>query len=259
MHALTKRICFAALAMSLTALATAGDRPPIVVGDADAGCPSVEGSFVALLDPARGMLLLSGASFPGGHVAGEATGGPVGVPLPDGGQWWLEHAGSSDGAVRLWAARYPFLEAGGRGCVGFDRDRWSSEGDLVTYLRWLVEEVYLRLPETERTRRPDFRLSNREITLRISREGFGDLQLSGKEGSTLACRYDDSGRLYLFMPFVLDEPASRIAVKAMTTDGSYFDQEAKTTLGWTVAAPEAPGRLPDPGFTVSVVAMTRGR
>ncbi len=249
------RICLAVLAVSVAATASADPRAPIVIGDATSGCPSIEGAFVVLLDPARGMLLMSGAAFPGGHVAGEANGGPLGVPLPDGTQWWLERAGSSRGPVQLWAARYPFLAAGGRGCVAFDRGRWSSEGDLVTYARWLVEQIYLQLPEDERIRRPDLRLSSREVTIRVSREGYGDLELSGKEGSTLACRYDDSGRLYLFMPFVVDEPASRVAVKVMSTEGAYFDREAKTDHGWTVAAPDEPGSLAGTGFTVAVAGI----
>jgi hypothetical protein len=204
------------------------------------------------------MLLLSAAEFPGGHVAGQANGSPMAVPLSDGGQWWLEQAGSSSGPVQLWAARYPFLATSGRGCVAFDRDRWTWEGDLVTYLRWLVEEVYLDMPSEARGERPDLQMKEREVTIRVSREGYRDLHLTGKEGSTLACRYDDSGRLYLFMPFVLDELAERVAVKAMSTDGAYFDQEAKTTIGWVVTGPDAPGTLEGTTFAVAVEAVSTG-
>jgi hypothetical protein len=241
--------------LCLPAAASEMTRPAIVVADSASGCPSAEGAFVVLLDPARGMLLLSGAEFPSAHRAGIAGGGPLGVPLSGGGQWWLERAGSAQGEVPLWAARYPFLGESGAGCVAFDRDRWSSEGDLVTYARWLVEEIYLQLPAAERSRRPDLRLSSRELTIRVSRQGFGDLELSGKEGSTLACRYDDSGRLYLFMPFVLDESERRVAVKVMSTDGSYFDQESKTTIGWAVATPETPGALADTTFMIGVQSL----
>jgi hypothetical protein len=256
-----QQTCACALAIILPSVALTSEpsRPPLVVGDTGSGCPSVEGMFVALLDPDRGMLLLSGAAFPGGHVAGEATGGPLGVPMPDGGQWWLESAGSSAGPVNLWAARYPFLATRGSGCVGFDRERWSSEGDLVTYMRWLVEDVYLALPSEERSRRADLRLADREIAIMISRERFGDLELRGKEGATLASRYDDSGRLYLFMPFVLDEPAGRIAVKVMSTEGTYFDREAKTTIGWAVASPGQPGALAGTDFTIAAVEIIDGR
>jgi hypothetical protein len=54
------------------------------------------------------------------------------------------------------------------------------------------------------------------------------------------------------MPFLLDEPAGRIAVQVAATEGSYFDTTAKTTLGWVVAAPEEPGTLADAAITVVV-------
>ncbi len=227
-------------------------RPSMVAGDPSSGCPSVEGAFIALLNPERGMLLLSAAPFPGGRFVGEADGSKMRIELPGTASWDLDHAGSSYGQVPLWGARYPFLAASGAGCVGFDKQFWSSEGDLVTYLRWLVEEVYFQIPIQERRSRADFRLADRRVSIRVQREGYGPLHLSGKEGATLACRYDDSGRIYLFMPFVLDEPAGRIAVKVASTDGSYFDQEAKTDIGWVVAAPDAPGTLADTSFTIAV-------
>jgi len=227
-------------------------RPEIVAAAAASGCPSVAGSFVVLLDPGRGMLLLSGAPFPGGRVAGDARGSGMTLDLGGGRQWALDRAGSSLGQTPLWAARYPFLGASGSGCVGFDRDRWSSEGDLVTYARWLVEEIYLDMPAAERQRRPDLRLSDRTLSLRVEREGYGAVRLSGKEGSTMACRYSDSGRIYLFLPFIVDQSAGRVAVKVAATDGDYFDTSAKTTIGWAVASPGEPGALADTGFTVAV-------
>lgn len=247
---------FAALAL-LAAMSGVGWaeetlRPEIVVADAASGCPSVAGSFVVLLDPGRGMLLLSGAPFPGGRVAGDARGGAMTLALGGGREWALDRAGSSLGQTPLWAARYPFLAASGSGCVGFDRERWSSEGDLVTYARWLVEEIYLDMPAEERRRRPDLRLGNRELSLRVEREGYGPVQLAGREGSTLACRYEDSGRIYLFLPFIVDESAGRVAVKVAATDGSYFDTSAKQTIGWAVASPGEPGALADTTLTVAV-------
>jgi hypothetical protein len=246
-----------ALAAATVPTAVAGQsfderlRPEIVVADAASGCPSVAGAFVTLLDPARGMLLLSAAPFPGGHVAGDGRGSAMTISVP-GAEWSIDRIGSSEGQVPLWAARYPFLAASGRGCVGFDKQFWSSEGDLVTYMRWLVEEVYLELPPEERQRRPDFRLADRQVSLRVDREGYGPFRLTGKEGSTLACRYQDGARIYLLMPFVLDEATGRVAVKIAYTDGEYFDTSQKSPLGWVIASPEEPGALADPPLTVSV-------
>jgi hypothetical protein len=232
-------------------------RPQIVVADAASGCPSVAGAFVILLDSTRGMLLLSAAPFPGGHVAGDARGSAMTVSVP-GATWPLDRIGSGQGQVPLWAARYPFLAARGRGCVGFDKQFWSSEGDLVTYARWLVEEVYLELPPEERQRRPDFRLADRQVSLRVERPGYGPFRLSGKEGATLACRYQDGARIYLLMPFVLDEVTGRVAVKIAFTDGEYFDTSQKAPLGWGIASLQEPGALQEPPLTITVEGVFQG-
>ena len=261
-HLVRRLILVSALAVpsATVPLATATDpplRPEIVVADTASGCPSAEGSFVAVLDSNRGMLLLSAAPFPGGHVAGDARSSSLTVSFPGTSPWVLDRVGSREGQVPLWAARYPFLSQSGDGCVGFDKHRWSAEGDLVTYLRWLVEEIYLELPAQERSRRPDFRLSDRQVRLRVERPGHGQVRLTGKEGSTLACRYGDSGRIYLFMPFVLDAPNQRLAVKVSYTDGEYFDNADKPTLDWVVASPDQPGRLTDPPLTIVVEGVGR--
>lgn len=251
---------FASLPVTFTHLATAQNaalRPQIVVADAASGCPSVAGAFVILLDPTRGMLLLSAAPFPGGHVAGDARGSAMTVSVP-GATWALDRIGSGQGQVPIWAARYPFLAASGRGCVGFDKQFWSSEGDLVTYARWLVEEIYLELPAEERQRRPDFRLGDRRVSLRIERPGYGPFRLSGKEGSTLACRYQDGARIYLLMPFVLDEATARVAVKVAYTDGAYFDTSQKAPLGWVMASSEEPGALAEPPLTITIEGVFPG-
>jgi len=247
--------CSVALVPSLAA--EDGLRPEIVVADAAAGCPSVAGAFVVLLDPQRGMLILSGAPFLGGHVVGDARGGEMTVNIPGRPSWKLDRAGSDSGQSPLWGASYPFLAASGYGCVAFDREHWSSEGDLVTYARWLVEEIYFELPPEERQRRPDFRISNREVSFRVERSGYGPFDFSGTEGSTLAGKYQDSQRTYLFLPFILDEGAGRIGVRVSTTDGAYFDATQKTVLGWAVASPEQPGALADTSIVIVVHGVAR--
>ena len=248
----------AVVAVAWASAATGQDlRPEIVVADEAAGCPSIAGAFVVVLDPSRGMLLLSAAPFPGGHVAGDARGSEMTVSIP-GTDWHLDRVGSSQGQVPLWGARYPFLAASGRGCVAFDKQLWSSEGDLVTYARWLVEEVYLALPDEERQRRPDFHLGERLVSLRVERPGYGPFRLTGKEGATLAFRYRDGARIYLAMPFVLDAAVGRVAVKVDFTDGEYFDTSPKKSLGWVIATPVTPGSLADPPLTIAIESVRQG-
>jgi len=225
-------------------------RPEIRVADSSCSCPSVTGTYVALFEPARGVLLLSGAPFPGGREVGEATGERFTVPGAR--PWTLDQAGSGPGGARLWAASYTTRFGSARGCVGFDKQRFSAEGDLFSYARWLIEKVYLELPADERSRWPGFRLSDRRIELRIEREGFAPVRLRGKEGATLACRFPDSDRIMLFMPFVLDQATARVAVQVGYSDRPYWERAEKPTLGVVVGNPDAPAMLDDPPLAIMI-------
>jgi hypothetical protein len=230
-------------------------RPEIVVADGACNCPSVAGTFVALFDPERGMLLLSGAPFPGGFEVVTATGAAVTVALPGTRTWTLDGAESAATSGRLWAARYSTRFGDRRGCVGFDKHRFSAEGDLFSYARWLIEMIYLELPAEERDRWPGFRLSDRQVRLQIERQGFAPFHLSGKEGATLAARYPDSERILLFMPFVLDAATGRVAVKVGFSDRPYWEEGEKTSLGFVIASPNEPAWLGEPPLAIAVVGI----
>ncbi len=227
-------------------------RPEIVVADGACSCSSVAGTFVALFDPARGVLLLSGAPFPGGREAAAATGAATSVALPGNRTWMLDRVASAAGSGRLWAARYSTRFGTHSGCVGFDKQRFSAEGDLFSYARWLIETIYLELPAEERERWPGFRLSDRQVRLRIERAGFAPFHLSGKEGATLAARYPDRDGILLFMPFVLDEASGRVAVKVGTSDRPYWEEGDKTSLGFFIASQSEPATLAEPSLVIAV-------
>lgn len=216
------------------------ERPPLLVRDAASGCPGVSGAFVALLDPARGMLLLSGTDFPGGQRGPVPAGGPL-----QAGSWSVDEISVPSGAGPLWWARYPFLAEPGRGCVAFDRDRFSAEGDLVSYLRWVVEKVYLRLPEEERARFPAFALSERHVALRVEQEGFTPLRLEGREGSTLAFRVAGGEASCFLQPVVLDPGTGRLAIRAALTGPEAFAPKESDWRAFVAAEPGDRLVLPD--------------
>jgi hypothetical protein len=166
--------------------------------------------------------------------------------------WNLDGAESAATSERLWAARYPTRFGDHRGCVGFDKHRFSAEGDLFSYARWLIETIYLELPAEERDRWPGFRLSDRQVRLRIERLGFAPFHLSGKEGATLAARYPDSERILLFMPFVLDAASERVAVKVGFSDHPYWEEGKKKSLGFFIASPGEPATLGEPSLAIAV-------
>jgi hypothetical protein len=250
-------LAIASLATAVAAATAAGAetaRPRLQIEDPTRSCPAIGGSFVALLDPERGMVLLSAAEFLGGRRVGTASGGALRLALPEAGNATIARAGTASAAV--WGAVYPFTAEHAAGCVAFDRDRFSSEGDLVTYLRWLVDEVYLGLPAQERAARPAFRIANREVKLQVQGLGFHPLPLAGREGSTLLFRLPGVERTYLLTPFVLDAGSGRVAAFLASTPQEYWQGGDKRKLGVIVAAPGTPGTLADPPITVAIEAVS---
>ena len=247
----------AVLALAVAgAVADAGEvRPRLAIADAARSCPAIAGSFVALLDPDRGMVLLSAAEFLGGRRVGTAAGGTLRLALPEAGSPTIALV-RADGGAGVWGAVYPFTGERAAGCVAFDRDRFSSEGDLVTYLRWLVDEVYLGLPAAERAERPAFRISAREVKVQVQGLGFHPLAVAGREGSTQLFRLPGVERTFLLTPFVLDAASGRVAAFLASTTQAFWQGGDKQKLGVIVAAIGAPGTLADPPITVAVEAVS---
>jgi len=227
-------------------------RPTLEVAAANYGCPIVAGSFVALLDPDRGMFLLSAAPYPGGQPVDLAIDDGVTLTPPGGESWPVGRIGAGEEPPPLWGAVYPFRNGGGAGCVAFDKQRFSAEGDLVTYLRWLVDEVYLQLPGDARGQWPALLLSDRQVKLWVVKPGYKPLALSGKEGATLAFRSHDSERIILMMPFVLDEVSAHVAVKIAYTDEPFWQGAEKHPIAFVVATPAQAVELEDLGISVVV-------
>ncbi|TAM53375.1 MAG: hypothetical protein EPN53_05190 [Acidobacteria bacterium] len=243
-----------AICLSVSAgwAATAGGRPMLSVSAPAFGCPATEGAFVVLLDPARGMLLLSGAKFIGGHRVGRSSGGAFRVALPRSGAWELARAGSAAGPVTVWGAAYRVNTAGAGGCVAFDHEQFSSEGDLVTYVQWLVNDVYLKLPQAERESFPALRLAGRTVRLRLQLAGYEPVSVHETEGATIAFRVPGTPQVLLLRPFVLDDATQRVAIDLSIADQPDLQSAQKRSLGFVVASAGQPATLADPAMTISV-------
>lgn len=245
-------LSFLALSAGVATVRAADERPLFEVASAEARCPAVRGRFVALLEADRGMLLLSAAPFEGGARLGELRGAGVRVTPPGADAWTLDRAASAAGPGPLFGAAYPFRGAPADGCIGADKGRFSSEGDLVTFFEFLVEEVYQRLPAAERERFPAFHLGERAVRLEVSRTGFAPIELADTEGATLAFRFPDLDRTFLLRPYVLDAASGRLAIKVSSTEAAMWMAAPKTDLGLVVAATGAPATAGDPPFTITV-------
>lgn len=230
-------------------------RPTLTVAAPSIGCPESAGAFVVLLDADRGLLLLSAAGYEGAHTLGTATAGERTVTVPGSGSWRLARSASEPGAT-LWGNVYPWRGAGVDGCVAFAKQRFSSEGDLVTYARYLAEDVYLSLPAEERRRFPSFHLGEREVRLQVTRPGYKALALNGREGATLAFSYPDTEGSLLLRPFVLDATSGRLAIEAATSDSSMWQGAPKHLVGTFVAAIGAPVTIDALALSVTVAGVT---
>jgi len=247
----------AMLLLGLAAVAPAPDgsagadaaRPRLEVTDPARGCPGIAGAFVVLLDPGRGALLLSGAPFPGGERLGEAAGAALRAP------WPVDSVGTAGRPQPLWGAAYRRLGSGASGCVAFDRDLFAAEGDLVSYVRWLVDEVYLQLPAEERLAFPAFTLSNRRVRLALLQGDKPPVELAGREGATLAFRAEGDPRTFLVSPYVLDAAVPQVALRLAVTDQPYWQSAPKRTLGWRTASADQPCLLADPRVTIAVLGV----
>ena len=244
------------ISVSIGFAAAAGGRPNLSVAAPAFGCPAIDGAFVVLLDPGGRMLLLSGAEFLGGHRVGQANGEALQVTLPRTGAWELSRAGSPTAPVELWGAAYRAPTGGVGGCVAFDREQFSSEGDLVTYAQWLVNEVYLKLPKAERERFPALRLGNRVVRLRLQPAGYQPVVLQDTEGATMVLRVPGGPQTLMLRPFVLDETSGRVAIELSITDQPYWQSAEKRPLGFAVASATEPATLADPAMTIQVEPAT---
>lgn len=242
----------------LGGVARAQERPLLRVADPERACPGVEGTFVAILSPEQGMLLCSAAPFPGSRDLGAPSqNGTLTVTASELGGWRLTEVQAPGMPPRIWGNVYPFRNQGAVGCVGFDKQRFSSEGDLVSYLRWLTEEVYLKLDEQARSRWPALELHSRTVRLQVARAGLERLHLPVREGAPQAVRLGEEERLFILTPFVLDADVPWVAVKLETTTTGLWQAAEKQLLGWRVISPWEPATWDDAAVQVSVQGIDK--
>lgn len=233
-----KKLATLVFSLLMAGVVGATERPSLVLGDDPdrPGCSEVQGRYVALLVPGHGALVLSRAEFPGARVVGSLSRGGLEVTVPGAGGW--DHA-AADGEGRVWGLFHrDGLQGSAPGCVAFDKDRFTWSDDLLTYVRWVVEEAYLSLPAPTREQALPLLVSDRPVVLRAGIEGRGSVELEGKEASTLAFRLPDGDRTYLLQPFVIDGPGRILAVHVEATEGRVLGASEKRTIGRVLVGPE---------------------
>ncbi len=252
-------VCSLVAAGSVLTPSALAQSPPtpvrITVAAPSLACPAIEGTFVALLAPDRGLLLLSGRAFAGARGETMATRGALTFRLPDGRRWEVEEVRVDAPAQRVYYARYPFRGPATDGCVAFERGRFSSEGDLVSYVYWLVDTVYLQLPAEERRRHPAFAIADRRVTVRVARHGAEPLTLTGSEASALAFRFPGEARAALLVPYVLDASTGRLAIEVARAADLTPPGVPRESLRFVVVARGESVTLDEFAATLTVVAV----
>lgn len=237
-----KRVLATLLALSICAPLTA-QRIPIEVS-AGATCEPLTARFVALLDGDGSGVVLSGSAFPGAHrVAVSSTG-----LLVDGASTYPEARvyGASEGEIWLLRGR----ELGpARGCLGFDKDRFTWASDVLTYVSYLAQ-----LLEQARTIDPSqstLLVSGRRVELEVSRPGRDRALLRGVEGGMLGYGRKEDEVRYLFVPVLLGADGDTMLLQVLRNRGSAYGKLATESLAWVMVDGSEPVVVPtDPSFEV---------
>lgn len=145
--------------------AFSAERPRLVVRDAGA-CGEVAGRYVALLEEHRGLVVSAGA-FPDGSPIGTARGGKLAGELRGYGRVEL----SVEPEDEVYGIAFePAASPAPVGCVAFDKDRFTWASDLLTYVRYLADELLAAAQKIDPSR-ASLEVRDRKVRIEVSRPG----------------------------------------------------------------------------------------
>lgn len=224
------------LLAGLSAVPAVAERPRIEVTDGE-DCPLVSARFVALLESDGGGVVLSAAPFPGSHAVDLSPDGrPLGILA---GHPELLVSGV---AGQVQVLRGSGLAAGARGCLGFDKDRFTWASDVLTYAQYLAG----LLREAQRLD-PDERIlvsSDRAVRLEVRRPDGAFALLEGTEGSMMGFgKKTDEVRTF-FLPVLLGPAGEDTLVNVLRNRGAAFAAGATESIAWVLLAGNEPATVP---------------
>jgi hypothetical protein len=240
--------CLAALGAGRTL--GADGRPPLTIAGVP-GCEGTSGRYVAWLRGSEPGLVLSSETFPGARrVALDDRGGLADasvVPAPG-----LVVSGARD----AWGLRVLAAPGTPEGCLGFDKDRFTWEGDLVSYVRYLggLLAAARDLDATVTT----LEVRQRTVTLAVAEVGGPRrVRLQGPEGAMQGLgRWTDPVR-HFFLPVLVGPGEGRVLVRILRNQGDAFGARSTEGLGWVLlsAGGEPAISTTEPAFEVRVVGI----
>lgn len=224
-------------------------RPPVAI-EGVAGCEGTHGRYVAWLRGADPGLVISSAEFPGARRVTLDERGGLGEADP--GLTSLVVTG----ADAAWALRLPAPPASPEGCLAFDKNRFTWEGDLVSYVRYLGSLLVEAqgLDPSVRT----LAVRQRTVALEVGPAGGATkVRLSGPEGAMQGLgRWSDPTR-HFFLPVVVG-PGDLVLVRILRNRGEAFGPRSTEAVGAVLLSSNGEAVLSstDPVFELRLVGVS---
>lgn len=236
----------------LLAQAAPATRPELDLRAEYLGCPGVRGRYVVLTDPGRGGLVLSAREFPGAHAIGSAAEGRLQATVP--GYGAIDVALASDGEV--WGLADRALDAELAGCLAFDKDQFTWASDLLTYVRYLAEELLAPAHRWDPAI-TSLSVGTRTVRLEVTRPGRDTATLEGVEGGMLGYGSLSDPVRYFVLPTVLGGADPPVLVRVLVNRGTAFEAGATTELATALVPADGTPvtTASDPAFTLALLAI----
>jgi len=244
------------LCLSTPAATNAADRPALgLQGLGSAfGCAEISGHFVLLLD-AQGATLLSAMEFPGGRRVGRVTDGRLDLNRPIGGRADLQTDGNLPNGTTIFGWHVPGVETHGKtGCIAFEQSRFTWPGDLASYARWLVRDLYLPVAERGWLAGKALRVGSRSIRMEIQPVGYRTVTLSSVEAGITGLDLPN-GQRYFFRPVLLGDD-SHAAVLVTHGKGKVYSSDGQELLALVqIRGDAATHTATDPDFAIRLAGI----
>lgn len=230
----------------------AGERSAVTIAGAP-GCEGTSGRYVAWLRGSEPGLVISSAEFPAARsvpldergALGEAAPGlvqPSAKPL------------TITGADPVWVLGLPAEVATLEGCIAFDKDRFTWEGDLVSYVRYLAG-LLAAAQEIDPAVRT-LTVGRRTVALEVGQADGRRVRLRGPVGAMQGLgRWSDPVR-HFFLPVLVGPGEDRVLVRILRNQGEPFGSRSTEGIGWVLLAGDESVVSPtEPAFEVRLVEV----
>lgn len=218
------------------------------------GCAQIHGRLILLLDGSDATLL-SAVDFPGSHVFGRFTGGAVVLDAPIAGRSSFPSDSELPANTAIHGWRVPGVDTHDRsGCIGFDQSRFTWPGDVASYARWLVRDIYLPLAERGWLAGGALHVGGGRVHLEVTPTGYKTVNLISVEAGIIGLDLPN-GQRYFFRPVLLGDDA-HAAVLVTRSKGRVYSADGQELLALVRITTDQPTRTAsDPDFSIRLIGV----